>query len=184
MRLCSYPGCGGKHAARDLCSAHLYQSRAGIPLQPVQRRAATPGRITAFWRLIARGPGCWLWLGTRMDTGYGRFSLFGDETPAHRLSWTLFRGPIPDGLGVLHRCDNRLCVNPTHLFLGTAADNAADMVAKGRHVGYRKVTEQDVVSIRARRAAGARNRDLAREYRVTDDAISAIARRVTWPHVP
>lgn len=80
--------------------------------------------------------GCWLWLGSVRTDGYGTVYVRRNGRPvnyaAHRASYTLWRGPIPDGLFVCHKCDTKLCVNPDHFFLGTAADNAADMVAKGR----------------------------------------------------
>lgn len=79
--------------------------------------------------------GCWLWLGGTQAAGYGFFKHAGDTT-AHRSSWILYRGPIPEGLHVLHKCDVRQCVNPDHLFLGTQVDNMKDMAAKGRAQRY------------------------------------------------
>jgi hypothetical protein len=75
--------------------------------------------------------GCWIWTGAAGR--YGAVTINRKHIDAHRLSWLLYRGPIPDGLRVLHRCDVCLCVNPSHLFLGTAKDNSQDMVMKGRH---------------------------------------------------
>ena len=76
--------------------------------------------------------GCWLWIKAVKNTGYGRFKLGDRPTSAHRLSWTLHRGEIPDGLWVLHKCDVPSCVNPDHLYLGTHADNTNDALKRGR----------------------------------------------------
>jgi len=78
--------------------------------------------------------GCWLWTGAQDRYGYGRFWVEGRLMKAHRAAWTMFRGPIPEGRWVLHRCDVPGCVNPDHLFLGDRADNMTDMARKGRQV--------------------------------------------------
>jgi hypothetical protein len=91
-----------------------------------------------FVRKINKTETCWLWTDTLHKTGYGYFTI--TKRPkttsyvAHRFSWTLFKGPIPEGLHVLHTCDVRHCVNPDHLFLGTASENMKDMVKKGRAI--------------------------------------------------
>ena len=76
---------------------------------------------------------CWIWNGAiRGNSGYGSFNVNGKIESSHRISYKLFKGVIPMGICVLHRCDNRLCVNPDHLFLGTQGDNMKDMFNKGR----------------------------------------------------
>ena len=88
-----------------------------------------------FWENVSKTETCWVWIGHRKETNYGVISegkRKGRPKSAHRYSWEIHNGPIPEGLCVLHRCDNPPCVNPEHLFLGTLADNAQDMLAKGR----------------------------------------------------
>lgn len=77
--------------------------------------------------------GCWLWTGYQEADGRGRILVNGRREMVYRVAWTEIIGPIPDGLWVCHKCDNPSCVNPAHLFLGTAKDNTQDMLAKGRH---------------------------------------------------
>lgn len=94
--------------------------------------------LSRFWDKVAvRERGCWEWEGAHTTKGYGLFSITQTTTKkkvwqAHRLSWIIHHGPIPDGLMVCHDCDNPSCVNPAHLFLGTAQDNMDDMLRKGR----------------------------------------------------
>lgn len=100
-----------------------------------------------FWSNVPKGDrsSCWEWKGVRvgsMTIKYGQFNFPGGRTAAHRFSWYLAHGPIPNGLQVLHKCDNPPCVNPSHLFLGTQADNVHDCVAKGRARGAQKSVQE------------------------------------------
>lgn len=136
------------------------------------------------------GP-CWQWTASLFPSGYGYFRI--DETrrrAANRVAWELTNGPIPDGLCVLHHCDNPPCVNPGHFFLGTKADNAADMVAKGRSaVPYgelhynAKLSAEDVATIRARLLAGESQSSLSRTFAVGRTQIRRIQHGESWKSV-
>lgn len=128
-------------------------------------------RFTA--KYAVRESGCWEWTGAVRKAGYGRVMVRSYVVDyAHRVSWRLFRGEIPDGLEVCHRCDNRRCVNPDHLFLGTHLENVRDMIAKGR-IGNRSKSE----ATRAKISAALKGRVLPQAHR---DAIRAgWARRKT-----
>lgn len=97
-----------------------------------------------YERFVVRRDGCWAWDGVTNDRGYGQV----DKRYAHRVAYELFIGPIPDGLNVLHRCDNPPCSNPEHLFVGTQADNVADAKAKGRLRGApRRFTDAQIAEM-------------------------------------
>lgn len=148
-----------------------------------------------LWRRVAKGDGCWLWTGaTFKATGYGQIRVNGTSVTAHRVAYQVANGPITVGLSVCHRCDVRLCCNPAHLFLGTAKDNAADMVQKGRYtprvlpkgsaVHNSKLTESDVDQIRQALVNGMRNGGLlARQFGVSTSTIYAIKSGQNWRHV-
>lgn len=133
--------------------------------------------------------GCWLWTGTMSSTGYGRLKVDGVMLPAHRISYSLFIGSIGEGKFICHTCDNRLCVNPDHLFCGTHDENMKDMVSKGRQSkenkygasnGRAKLTDADVIAIRRSELTQAA---LAEQYSVSRSQISMIKTRVRWSHL-
>lgn len=139
------------------------------------------------WRNVAKaGPDeCWPWQAALKDTGYGVLSIDGRNVRAHRAAYESATGETPGRLLVLHRCDNRRCCNPAHLWLGTYLDNNRDAKAKGRNqVGSRhyaaKLNEAQVVEIRRRRLAGERGTDLARRFGVTPQSISDIMSGRAW----
>ena len=132
--------------------------------------------LERFWTKVDKSGDCWVWTAARNELGYGNFCNAERRTElAHRASWRLTYGPVPDEMNVLHRCDNPPCVRPDHLFLGTDADNVADMIAKGRQHrvdgernGRAKLTDAQVAEIRAQYVPGkVRIVDLAEEYGVT-----------------
>lgn len=142
-----------------------------------------------FEQKVLRLPisGCWLWTGATFKAGYGQLVRDKKHVQASRIAWEIYRGPIPNGLYVLHKCDVRLCVNPHHLFLGTHADNMADMIAKNRQGAPRgerqhhaKLTEAQIIDIRT---SSASLRAMARKYNVRYSNISMIRRRQTWKHI-
>lgn len=136
--------------------------------------------------------GCWLWTGTVQHNGYGTFHLGGrkgKDTRAHRLSWALWRGQIPDGLFVCHRCDVRRCVNPEHLFLGTGSENMRDAASKGRlsepHRKYPRgaaasAAKLNEYAVRLVRESLASTTLLARAFDVSRSTIVKIRQGETW----
>lgn len=163
--------------------AHLrVATKAGLELVPFGER---------FWSKVSkRGPGeCWPWLSAMNVHGYGAFGTAGRMKGAHRIAYALTHGPIPRGLYVCHRCDNRSCTNPAHLFLGTHRDNMDDMVAKGRSPGTSlpgemngraKLTTDDVLEIRAAFKTGSDMDQLAIRFGVTRANVRRIVANETW----
>lgn len=161
--------------------------------------------VRRFWEKVQKTPDCWLWTASRRRDGYGQFRVSGGGEKnvvlsAHRISYELLVGPIPDGLCVLHKCDNPICVNPEHLFPGTMKDNVDDMMRKGRHVKAgtyteaarrfgednlrSKLTSGIVREIRSSyQAGGISMQKIADAYGVQLSCISKIVNRKRWPHV-
>jgi len=150
-------------------------------------RAASLARATERLRsLDGAGPGCWEYRDWAVNhNGYGRLWVGGHTVAAHRFAWELAYGPIPHGMQVCHHCDNRRCVRPDHLFLGTALDNARDRDTKGRQRGNLKLDAADKARIRARHAAGGISMAaLAREYRVCRPTIKRALSHQDGPPAP
>lgn len=173
-------------ARRRFCS-HVcaYQSRRDDPREHAPRLDLW----ARFWVRVDVSGTCWNWTGGVFGGGYGSVKINGINYGAHQVAFELFIGVIPPGLFVLHTCDNRRCVNPSHLFLGTNADNIADMVQKQRHShgsGHpdAKLDERSVSDIRQRwEHGGITQVALAAEYGVAPSTIRGVLRRVNWKHV-
>lgn len=165
--------------------SHRWMFQNAIPLE------------TKFWSRVQRHnhDECWIWGGTIGQHGYGILSISGRPLRVSRLSWEINVGPIPEGLCVLHKCDNPACVNPSHLFVGTLKDNTQDMLRKGRAkytVPFRgsahrdaKLNEEQVAEIRRLYSTGSISQDkLGRQFGVCQKTIHRIIYRTRWKHVP
>lgn len=187
-------GCGQKTKISTETSRKNKQVK-GEPLLYLKsthaNRNGTPEH--AIWRYCTPGDPreCWIWQGYEDEHGYGIACYGAGRIPAHRLSYTIHVGSIPEGLVICHKCDNPPCINPNHLFLGTYLDNVQDMRQKGRArdargelAGNVKTTELAVIHIRELANQGMRYTDIAKIYTdLTPHHISLIARRICWKHV-
>jgi HNH endonuclease len=158
--------------------------------------------LERFFLKVKKTDGCWLWVGNRGGSGYGVMRIGEKNVLAHRFSYVHANGPITGGLLVLHRCDNRLCVRPDHLFLGTAKDNTQDALSKGRmshgdghylrknprlalrgsRNGNAKMNDRMVREIR-RRAKKELQKDIARDLGISPASVSHVVTRRKWAHV-
>lgn len=153
-----------------------------------------PDRIQRFWSHVQKTDGCWIWTGSKRD-GYGLFQSSKGKFAgnAHRVSWIIANGPIRRGLLALHKCDNRACVKPSHLFIGTMQDNMDDRNRKGRQArGERhsraRLTEQQVLKIRQLKERGVYvgwgvRRDIAMRFCVSGETIASIWAGRSWRHL-
>ncbi len=143
-----------------------------------------------FWDNVGKKTpsGCVLWIGKPDSKGYARVHVGKKSYLASRVSYQLMIGPIPDGLCVLHHCDNPMCINPMHFFLGTRADNNSDKLAKGRQskgadIFLTKLTEDQVREIRQNAADGIRTGLICAKFDVSPSHVRAVVRRKVWKHV-
>lgn len=150
-----------------------------------------------FFSYVVKGShqDCWDWTGARSKAGYGVLNIGNGKLDyAHRMMFALSCGDIPDGLHVCHRCDNPRCINPSHLFLGTARDNVHDMWAKGRQQTYAnakkgsglpqaKTTEEVVKKAKRLLAQRVPREEVAHICSLTIHQIHQIAQGKTWKHV-
>ena len=143
-------------------------------------------RLTAKIRTTDNG--CWQWTGSTSRLGYGNFWVEGKCEKAHRAAYMHWVGPIPDGMIVRHKCDNRGCVNPEHLLIGTQQDNMNDMKARGRSRKNRgedspnvKLNASDVYAIRSH---GGMLKDISKQYGISIAQAHRIRTRTSWSHLP
>ena len=191
MSTCLVDGCDKAAAARGVCATHYMQLRRAKSI-PIGTRAR--GSLEdRFWRHVEKTADCWLWSGhTKAGSAYGRIGGGGKDGKyllAHRVSYEIHKGVIPDDMVVMHQCDNPRCVNPAHLSLGTTAENIKDAYDKGRksspfgpgeaHVGA-VLTEDRVREIRSSPLS---NAQLARAIGCSKNAVSCVRLGKTWKHV-
>ncbi len=185
---CTIPGCNKKHTAKGYCLKHYTRFKRYGTVNLT--RLPEEERFHAKYIPEPTGD-CWLWIGGDTGNGYGRIRRKGGKKIlAHRLSWELHNGPIPDGLCVLHKCDTPPCVNPDHLFLGTQKDNIQDAFKKGRLFipkgednKQSKLKNEDIIEIRKLREQGYTQVLLGKMFGVRHTTIGNICNNKTWKHV-
>lgn len=148
-----------------------------------------PHHVLRFWRKVEKSEsGCWEWVGSKWNNGYGRFMVEKRRRKAHRISFLLRNGILPSDKIVCHKCDNPSCVNPDHLFLGTVDDNSKDMVSKGRSThgernGRSILRESDVREIRSINPTSQQCRELASKFGCHPNAIKQVVKKETWTRI-
>jgi len=141
--------------------------------------------LTRFWSKVEKTDGCWIWKASIQNNGYGQFSVrHGKIVLAHRFAYESAHGPIPTDQPwcVCHTCDNKICVNPQHLWLGTSADNTTDKMRKGRGRTYnQKLNRDQVATIRGLHATGAyTHKELGGLFGVNQSTITRIINNKVW----
>lgn len=186
---CLISGCDRPSRSRGHCANHYQQllySEGRLAQSRISRRRPSLAERFRDGYVVHEG-GCWEWIRLKAD-GYGVITVQGKATKAHRLSLILAGKQPKVGQLACHRCDNRACVNPDHLYWGSYADNNRDASERSRYaVGSArknaKLGESEVLSIRAEHASGARIIDLARKYGVSAPSIRSVTSGRTWRHV-
>lgn len=203
---CTIEGCEKDHFCHGLCAMHDARRRRNKPLLDI-RNKKYESFLECYEDNIKKNleAGCWEWQSTTRK-GYGWMCVKNERIACHRFAYTNFIGEIPDGMWVLHKCDNPLCSAPSHLFLGTHSENMQDCINKKRHQWREgnlledrllraheqvkgannpmsKLTESDVIAIKQKISNNEKTTKIAREFNVTDGAISMIRHNKTWKHV-
>lgn len=144
--------------------------------------------LEKFWSKVDKTSDCWEWLGSTNNMGYGYLCFNGKTQGAHRISWELTYGLIPDGFFVLHDCDNRLCVRPSHLWLGTQADNQADKARKNRSAsgeahGRSRLKAIEIIKIRELSAQGLTQASIAKLFGIVQPHVNRIVHLSQWGRI-
>lgn len=196
--VCGFKGCERPVHSRGACRTHYVRLLEGrsiaTPIREVFRGGDDIVRIKSKVTINAVSE-CWEWNASRTPGGYGQMRFRGTRWLSHRVSWTLFKGEIPEGpgtyktLGVLHKCDNPCCINPDHLFLGDQKSNIDDSVNKERWGKRGCIGEKhgraalNEVKVREIRASGLTYSELAEKYLVSKSTIQHVIQRRSWAHI-
>lgn len=187
---CSVEGCAAPYYGSGFCKKH-HQWHWKRGLLPKPEEVTIKDKLLSGYKPNSR-TGCWLWIGHRNNNGYGTLSLPGQRNKyAHRVSYEVHKGPIPEGMSVCHRCDTPACINPDHLFLGTHQENMQDAAAKGRakqpaprgglaHHNHKLTPEQ----VRLIRTSPLSANALRKQLGVAHWTVMACRRRISYRDLP
>lgn len=190
-RMCSVEGCDKRHFCRGYCQTHHKRWYLYGDPSVVKQKQLHGLTLLERWKAYtpSGGSGCWEWSGARDPNGYGRLNVGGTPALAHRIAWEMHRGPITSADHICHKCDNPPCVNPDHLFKGTAQLNSADKIKKKRHRygvskgeahGCARLTEAQAREIKA---SGLSHKACAEQFGVSYQTVWEIRKGVSWKHL-
>ena len=187
MVKCSVIECENNSRASGLCNKHnLRMKYTGTTEDGPRAHGSLEQR---FWKKVSKTDTCWFWTGKKRPNGYGCIQEAGKGSKtlsSHRVSYEIHNGKIPDGLVVMHSCDNPSCVNPEHLSLGTHRENNADMIAKGRKIVVPSHGEKNgqsrlnLIQVKYIKGCDKTNAALARELNVSPNCIRGVRTGRTW----
>lgn len=196
MSLCLVENCHKERRSRGYCSMHYARLMRRGSVHTVLTNYDKPPKYSSLRQYIESSykinsdNNCWEWLRSFKKEGYGNAWWNNKNEIAHRLSWICYQGHIPNELNVLHKCDNRKCINPDHLFLGTSLDNNRDRKRKGRNANtkgernpFAKLTEIQVRDILNRLNNREKGRHIAKLYNVSEDTICKIKTGKNWSYL-
>jgi hypothetical protein len=177
---CSYLGCDNDIRRNDLCDGHSQQLRKHGHLTKLNK---TPK--DRFLDNIIKTDYCWQWTGSFVSPGYGRIMVNGKTVKAHRFSYMLYKGEIPDGMLVRHICHNKACVNPEHLLTGTPKENTQDSVCDGRmsHGESHWKAKLTAVDVQAILKDSRIAQSIANDYGISNSTVLRIKRGEIWKSV-
>lgn len=174
----------GRYAYCKCCTTQINKiSREQAPNLSSDSCQISIKDIQRFWSKVEKTESCWNWTQGLDRRGYGQIKISARNYGAHRLSWFIHNGSIPTNLSVCHRCDRPSCIRPDHLFLGTHAENMADMHKKNRHRVGSKLTAEQVRQIKQMYQEGITQSEIASIMNVTFSNISYILSGKTWKHI-